>query len=97
MTRRPRPPAPLMPLVLLLPVLVLTLLSSLLTPCRARAADAPPAAAGPAVTVASGPGAQPAPGSRVAVLVDRLEPAAPQRTDTVQVAGTVLNRANRRG
>lgn len=73
-----------MPLVLLLPVLVLLL--PLLLAGSARAAE-------PAVTVASGPGAQPAPGSRVAVLVDRLEPAAPQRTDTVEVAGTVLNRA----
>src|SRR3954453_21265742 len=79
-----------MPLVLL-PVVVL--LFSLLVPGRAGAAEPPPAATGSPTTVASGPGAQPPPGNRVAVLVDRLEPAAPQPTDTVQVAGTVLNRA----
>src|SRR4051812_38198504 len=86
----------MMPLVLLLPVLVLL---PLLLAGRARADEPPapaagsPVAAESAVAVVSGPGAQPPPGSRVAVLVDRLEPAAPQPTDTVEVAGTVLNRA----
>ncbi len=45
---------------------------------------------------ATGPGAQPLPGSRVAVVVDRLEPAAPQPTDTLELTGTVLNRAAER-
>lgn len=49
---------------------------------------------GPAA--ATGPGAQPPPGSRVGVVVDRLEPAAPQPTDTLEVTGTVLNRAAER-
>jgi hypothetical protein len=48
---------------------------------RARATDAP------------GPGAQPEPGSRVAVLVDTLEPATPQPTDVLRISGSVLNRA----
>jgi hypothetical protein len=82
-TRRARPVAPLLPPVSLMPIalcLALALLPLMLL------------CAGPA-RGASGPGAQPAPGSRVAVLVDRLDPAAPQPTDTVEVAGTVLNRA----
>lgn len=105
MTGRPWPPfvRTSLLLLLLLPLLLVDLLltTSVRTP-SARAAAPTPAATTPAATtpapastvpVASGPGAQPEPGSRVAVLVDRLEPAAPQLTDTVEVTGTVFNRA----
>lgn len=70
--------------MLLLPLVVLGSASS----GRAAAPSADP--------VVSGPGAQPTPGSRVAVVVDRLEPAAPAPGDVVEVSGTVLNRAAER-
>jgi hypothetical protein len=48
-----------------------------------------PAVAAPA----SGPGAQPDPAARVAVLVETLEPPVPQPGDVLQVGGSVVNRA----
>ena len=45
---------------------------------------------------ATGPGAQPVPSDRVAVLIDTLEPPAPQPTDVLQISGTVINRAAER-
>ncbi len=45
---------------------------------------------------ATGPGAQPDPAGRVAVLIDTLEPPAPQPTDVLQIRGTVVNRAAER-
>jgi hypothetical protein len=50
----------------------------------------------PSAVAASGPGAQPVPAGRVAVLIDTLEPAAPQPSDVLRVSGTVINRAAER-